>query len=307
MDKIGVVVLNYITWQQTEQCIKSIKKSMCSDEIVIYVVDNASPDKNDIQRICQENKVEYIQNNENLGYAAGNNVGIKKALEDGCDYILISNNDMLYHKECISNMKCFLEQHNEYGIVGPRLYDKHKNTQKCHFIKQPQYKDIWKTQTLLRFICKNAVRDFYGSDEFYEEMRDVYAVSGCSFMMTSKCARQVTPLDENTFLYYEEAILGYRMKQKGIKTVYNPNCKAIHNHDQTTRLVKPFALTCSACSEMYYCKTYLNCSYFNIWVLYIYRSLIYKLHSLKDKSYVEKKEDYKTNTKNMLRKISGKL
>lgn len=306
MDKIGVIILNYITWQQTEQCIKSIKKSICEDEIVVYVVDNASPDTKDIQRICRKNEVEYIQNEENLGYAAGNNVGIKKAFEDDCNYILISNNDMLYHKECISNMKAFLEQHEDYGIVGPRLYDKHKNTQKCHFLKQPQYKDIWKTQTLLRFICKNAVRAFYGSDEFYEEMRDVYAVSGCSFMMTSKCARQVTPLDENTFLYYEEAILGYRMKQKGIKTAYNPNCKAIHNHDQTTRLVKPFALICSACSEMYYCGKYLGLTRVKIGLLSGYRIIIFYIHSIKNNDFKDKRVLLKTKINEYKEKLIGK-
>ena len=100
MGKTGVVILNYITWQQTERCIKSLKETENADELQIYVVDNASPEKGELRRVCREAQVELIENPNNSGYAAGNNVGIVKALTDGCDYIVISNNDIEYRAGC---------------------------------------------------------------------------------------------------------------------------------------------------------------------------------------------------------------
>lgn len=301
MAKVGVVILNYITWQETERCIRSIKETEPGDGVHIYVVDNASPEVEPLREVCVREQVELICNPENRGYAAGNNVGIARALEDGCDYILISNNDILFHPGSIAGMREFLETHPEYGIVAPKIFEQNGSIQRGHFKKLPSYGDIWWTQTVLRYVVKKTMDVLYGDAEFYETQQDIFAACGCCFLMRRDCAKQVTPLDEMTFLYEEENILGIRVEKAGMKTAYFPNCQVTHNHDQTTRLVKPFALICWACSEIYYCKKYLELGWWKIHILYWYRILIFLLHGVRDKAYRQQWSKFREETKKYLR------
>lgn len=303
MGKIGIVILNYVTWKETNNCISSIQSCKDVTDYQIYVVDNASPNFQEAEILISGENIQFIANKENVGYAAGNNVGILKALEDGCEYILITNNDVLFETDSILRMQKYLEQHKEYGIVAPCILDKDKSITKCHFMKKVEYGDIWLTQTILRFLCKKANEKVYGKHESYQKERDVFAACGCCFMMSAECAKQVTPLDENTFLYEEENILGIRMEQKGMKTRYLPDSKVIHNHDQTTRLVKPFALICWACSEIYYLSEYSKTSKWKIKLLYGYRTLIFMIHGLKNVEYRKQWGSYKTKTKDYLKHI----
>lgn len=305
MEKIGVVILNYMTWVETNNCINSILEDKIPGNVQIYVVDNASPNRDEIEIEQFGNQIHFIENECNLGYAAGNNVGITQALKDGCDYILISNNDILFEKGCIGGMVQYLTDNPEYGIVAPCVLDCKRELQRCHFKKKVTYADIWKTQTLARYICRTGVEQVYGKEEFYLHGQDLFAASGCCFMMSSKCARMVTPLDENTFLYEEENILGIRMEHHGIKTRYLPECRVIHNHDQTTRLVKPFALTCWACSEIYYLSKYLLVPRRYLLVLYWYRVCIFLIHGLKDREYRKHWKEFKRKTDSYLQRKYG--
>ncbi len=302
MKKIGVVVLNYITWQETQKCIASIQNSRGIENIKIYVVDNASPNYKELESICHGKNVCLIQNKENTGYAAGNNVGILHALEDGCEYVLISNNDVSFETDSIYIMQQYLERHPEYGIVAPHIVDNNKKTQCCHFIKKIGYGDIWTTQTVIRFVYHKATNRVHGSEEFYQTQQDIFAAAGCCFMMSAECAGRVTPLDDTTFLYEEENILGIRMEQQGYKTRYLPQSRVIHGHDQTTRLVKPFALICWACSEIYYLAEYLRISRWKIYFLYYYRTLIFLIHGLKNPEYRKQWGNYKEKTRRFLEK-----
>ena len=303
MCKIGIVILNYITWQETNNCIASIQECEVIPKAQIYVVDNASPNFQDSKSVYFGENIHFIANKENTGYAAGNNVGIAQALEDGCDYILISNNDVLYERDSIRLMWQYLESHREYGIVAPCILDQNRNITRCHFLKKVEYKDIWATQTIIRYWYKRATDKVYGKYENYQSERDIFAACGCCFMMTAECAEKVTPLDENTFLYEEENILGIRMEQQGIKTRYLPYSKVVHNHDQTTKLVKPFALICWACSEIYYLSEYLSINSWKVRFLYGYRTIIFLLHGLKNSEYRKQWENYKEKTRNYLNKM----
>ena len=95
-NKIGVVLINFNSSDFTEACIKSLYKSSWS-QYHIYVVDNNSKqiDQQKIRKLEKKyrNKISFIYNKYNLGFAGGNNLGIKAALADGCEYIWLLNND----------------------------------------------------------------------------------------------------------------------------------------------------------------------------------------------------------------------
>lgn len=97
--KIGIVILNYQTWELSLRCMESIHR-ICRDLLYrIYLVDNASerPMPDAVKSYVAAGKeIRFLQAKENRGYAAGNNIGIARALADGCDAILISNNDIVF-------------------------------------------------------------------------------------------------------------------------------------------------------------------------------------------------------------------
>ena len=96
-------------------------------------------------------------------------------------------------------------------------------------------------------------------------------------MMSKLCANDVTPLDEHTFLYEEELILGRIMEKKGWKTVYNPCSVVYHKHESSTGGIRKnaFAYMCQVCSEIYYCKRYIGVKNVTIYPLVCYRTVLY--------------------------------
>ena len=85
MGKIGIILLNYCNYDLTIDCIESIKKSSYQNYEII-VIDNNSPD-NSGKQLSKLDNIRFLQMNENLGFAAGNNRGIEVAISDGGEYV----------------------------------------------------------------------------------------------------------------------------------------------------------------------------------------------------------------------------
>lgn len=280
---IGIIILNFNNWEDTQSCIMSILQFPPEQSYHIFCVDNGSVVKPDDQtaKLLSHQNITTIYNPTNIGYAAGNNIGIKAAKEAGCDSILISNNDIRFFQGTISGMYQYLLNNPFVGIVGPRIIDKDGNTQKANMCIKTGMKEKLLLRTRFHILFPRYNQKYWGLNHNYDrESFPVYAVSGCCFMMSKACADQVTPLDEGTFLYEEEYILGIHMEQSGWKTMYVPEFTIQHLHGASTRTVKVFAYTCNVKSEIYYCKKYLKATGISLWALYFYRIIIYLLHCL---------------------------
>lgn len=269
---IGIVILNYETWDATLKCIKSIVETETTEKICLYLVDNAStssmPEK--LKKYIAEHNVTYITSKENRGYAAGNNLGIQKALEDQCEYILISNNDILYRKDSIEAMCTFMKEH-QGGIVGPQVVDPNGKRQPSVGMIKTGTKEIFRFYTILKCFQRKAMMKYQGMDLRADGQYKVFHVSGCCFMMDRKTAEFLYPLDENTFLYDEELIIGIRMEQANKQTWYDGKAVVEHHHGYTTQKNSVFMQKCIRDSEQYYCREYLKASRLVLKVLDVYR------------------------------------
>ena len=103
-NKIGIVTVLYKSENVLPEFFESLAKQTFRN-FVLYVVDNLSPDNSlqvtyDYQTTSNFPMV-VIPNDDNYGVAKGNNIGIKQALADGCDYVLLSNNDVTFDNEAI--------------------------------------------------------------------------------------------------------------------------------------------------------------------------------------------------------------
>lgn len=285
---IGVVILNYIGWCDTIKCISSILDNDTTDRLHIYVIDNASPNSPPelFKSIASNTNVTFIKNIVNKGYSAGNNIGIKRALDDGCDAILIANSDIVFHKNCISLMYEYINKNASVGIVGPTILSSDGIIQNSNMFFKTGMKEKYLITTKLSVFFKNFMPLYYGTTVDRSSPFNVYAVSGCCLMLSKECAHKVTPFDENTFLYEEELILGIVMEKSGYKTVYLPQCFVTHLHGQSSKHIKAFSFICFVQSELYYCKRYLNATFYSTTPLYLIRTFSYLLRSLKSYDFI---------------------
>lgn len=228
----------------------------------IYVVDNhSSVVETESQKAeFQKLKVDLIYSKENSGYAAGNNIGLKKAYIDGCDLFLISNSDILITDQSIDRMCDFSQKMENVGVVGPLIYDENGKQQPIHMLTK--LTAIGKIKNMmLSTPLRTLVKDFQKKFVMYEtpiEPMKVFGVSGCCFLVTRDCYEKAFPFDENTFLYEEEYILGCKLEEKNIDAYILPQAKVIHFGGGSTNGMSEFSYNCFMRSEQYYLKEYLH-------------------------------------------------
>lgn len=261
---------------------ESIMEAENEEMIRIYLVDNASTRKKpkEIDRFIEQHSVTYIEAAENRGYAAGNNLGICRALEDQCTYVLITNNDIRFRSAAIHRMKQLLESSDRIGIVGPQVVGLDGIHQPSVAMYRTGIREIFHFYTGFRCFHRKAMREYQGMDQDAGGQYPVYHVSGCCFLMNRKAAETLYPLDENTFLYDEELIIGIRMEQAGLQTRYCGTAVVEHHHGYTTQKNSAFMQKCIRESEQYYCREYLKTGVLQRCLLYCYRKTLQVLRYL---------------------------
>ena len=116
MPELGIVILNYNNWEDTARCLESIWANPPQAAYQVILVDNASTvsETDEVREMIFYGEVVLIKNKDNLGYNGGNNVGIKKALEMGCQGILLTNNDVCFTPRCMQEMWEYSKAHPEW-------------------------------------------------------------------------------------------------------------------------------------------------------------------------------------------------
>lgn len=288
---IGIIVLTYNTWDCTLECLQSIASLRLENQYRIYLVDNAS--EIEMPEECRDyvssdKRIIFLQALQNRGYAAGNNIGLDRAEKDGCDAILIANNDVVFTDRAIDVMYGFLKGHPKVGMVGPKIILPNGKIQEtnlgCKMTLTGKYLYILR-KTPLRSLSKKFVNSFRVDLEGKSKPIRMFGVSGCCFMLSCNCLNEIGKLDENTFLYEEENILGCRLEARNMEVMLLPSVQVVHKHGQSTKSVKAFAYTCLVESEIYYCRKYLNAKRWQIAGLYLIRVLGYLEGCLNSEDY----------------------
>lgn len=286
---ICIVILNYCSINDVKSCIDSISATY-KDDYQICIVDNNSPDNSgeDLEEYYRNvDNIVVILNKSNNGYAAGNNFGIKYALEHKFEYIIISNPDMIFHENAISNMITALKENESIGLVSPKILN-HDNTvyQFGQGKKQIGIKDLYLLKYPIRKLnISNIVEKNFFNEYQLNENHLIYSASGCCFCLTSKAAKELYPLDENTFMYYEEEIIAWNLEKEKIKSYYCSNALVTHNHIYNGEMIAPFNLMQKFFSEIYYCRTYLGCSKLELLPIILYYNSSYLYGCIRNKKY----------------------
>lgn len=127
--KVYIILLNYNGWKDTVECVKSLAVIKGTDTHIV-VVDNCSTDDS-VEKLKAElpDEVTLLQADENNGFSAGNNIGIRYALKNQADYVLLLNNDTVTDQDFLTPLVEFASRTPDCGCISSRIYyyyDKNK-------------------------------------------------------------------------------------------------------------------------------------------------------------------------------------
>jgi GT2 family glycosyltransferase len=220
---VSVIILNWNRSRDTCECLESVFKIRYPNYSVV-VVDNGSDDGSAAEIEKAFDRVLVIRNEDNLGYAEGNNVGIRHALESGADYIWLLNNDTVVDRDALIAMVELAERDHGIGILGSKIY----------YFDQPEI--LWFAGATIDW--KRAVSAHTGRLEKdtgqYEVEKEVDRVTGCSMLIRRKALEKVGLFDEKFFLYAEEVDLCVRAWKKGFRNYYVPKSIVYHKISVST-------------------------------------------------------------------------
>lgn len=219
---VYIVLVNYNGAKDTIDCIKSLEK-IDYDNFKVIIVDNCSTD-NSIEVLKKHNKKNHIiiESNYNNGFSAGNNIGIKRAMEEGADFVLLLNNDTIVKKDFLSEL--IKSTNEDVGIcIGKIYYLKEKNK-------------IWYGGGKINFKTGKVMHIDHDKIDFKldENYSDVTFATGCCMLISKKVLKTIGFLDERYFLYYEDSDYSAKILNAGLRIRYNPKSIIYHNVSSST-------------------------------------------------------------------------
>jgi GT2 family glycosyltransferase len=227
---LSLVILNYKTAGLTKQCVKTVDlhKPSCAYEII--VVDNASGDG--VARRLGEAfpHVRVIESPRNVGYAAGNNIGIRASCGR---YVLILNPDITVGPGSIDAMVAFMDAHPDVGIMGPKLVHPDGSLDvSCYRFPEP-LTPLYRRTPLGKLPAGRLAIDRYLMSEYdRRETRDVDWLLGAVLMVRRSALEKIGPLDERYFLYFEDTDWCRRFLAAGYRVVFHPGATMVHYHER---------------------------------------------------------------------------
>lgn len=214
---VYIIILNYNNPSDTIACVEEAEK-IDYENFKIVIVDNYSTDNSDavIRQKFPHHK--FIQTGDNLGYAGGNNIGMKFAKNQGADYICILNNDVITDPNFLKILLDYLKNNPNVGVVGPRV---------CEF-NEPHL--VQSTGAMIDYhtgrvnILNNGVHE----DRIKGNIIPCDYVGGACLLFNSTILDQVGYFPEDYFLFYEETEWCLNIKKKGFEVLCNCDAKVIH-------------------------------------------------------------------------------
>lgn len=266
MIKVYIIILNYLTYEDTISLVKSLSNQI-KINLKILIIDNCSPNDSYLmlkKEFCNCEYINVAKSERNGGYAYGNNFGLRKIKYEDFEYVIISNNDIkINDNSLIYKLTTFFNKLESPAFLAPIM---NINGEKSNHFS-------WK--------MPNLTDDLLGSlrltNFFYKKYRtypisrnrkfiEVDCVPGSFFISQKKTIYELGLMDENTFLFMEEAILAFKIKALGLKN-YIIN-DIYYEHEMSTTIssnlsqinIRKILIN----SRLYFHREYLKTNYFGL-------------------------------------------
>lgn len=222
LPRIGIVLVNLNEFEHTSMCLKTLQ-AITYKNIEVIVVDNNSSDKSG-ERIQKEfSEATVILNSSNDGFTGGNNIGINYALENGCDHVLLLNNDTIVTPSFLEPLVERLDADPMIGAVSGKIY---------YYPPAVGGKEkiIWYAGSYQKW---HLAYSHYGDGEEdrgqFNSPRNVAYACGCLMLMRGEVIEKIGGLSDEYFIYWEEADWCLRASELGYYSWYEPHSIIYHN------------------------------------------------------------------------------
>ena len=210
--RIALIVLTMNNLNDTAVTLECLREQAYSNYETI-LVDNGSVDGSIPVLRDRFPGVSFIENGENLGFAAGNNVGMKYAAENGADYMMLLNNDIKVEPDFLDGMVEVAESNPDIGMFGPAIFD---------FEGRPNNIG-WRFNPRWGYSIRVRVEEAGGRD-----IIDVHTISGCAVMIRRDVYEKIGGLDERLFFLIEDVDWGLRCLKSGCRVATAVSVKLRH-------------------------------------------------------------------------------
>jgi GT2 family glycosyltransferase len=190
----------------------------------VVIVDNASTDAS--VEFLRENypQIEVLQNSTNLGYAAGNNVGLEYAYKAGAAYFLVMNNDTIVPPDMIASLVEVSLKDSKIGFVTGKVYFHDSG----NMLQTAGKRDKWWRATIVNVGQNELDHGQFDEEQDYDYLDDVF------WLVKREVYERIGGYDPEFFLYWEETDWCARAKGSGFRLVYTPKAKLYHKISLST-------------------------------------------------------------------------
>lgn len=256
---VSIITVNYNQTKVTLEFLESIQKISYSNYEVI-VVDNASPTDSPDEILIMYPWVHLIKLNKNLGFAGGNNVGVRAAKGE---YFLFLNNDTEVDPDFIQPMLELFFEDETIGMISPKI----------RFYHTPdtiQYAGYTPMNALT--LRQNLIGYRQVDTGQFDVPESTYAIHGAAMMVPLKVVKQVGLMAEIFFLYYEEHDWCAQVKKAGYQVYYQPKSLVFHKESISTGKESPLKTYYIARNRVLYARR--NSVWFVFLLNFLYLSIV---------------------------------
>jgi len=220
LPRVFIIVLNWNGQNDTLECLSSLQ-NLDYPNFKTVVVDNGSTDGSEDVIRSSFPFIHFIQTGRNLGYAGGNNVGIRFSMAQDADYVWLLNNDTTVDPKALTALVETAEADSEIAFVGSKIY----------FYDKPDV--IWCAGGIIDLAAggRTDVLGMCQQDKGqFDKIADVGYVAGCSLLAGRAAISVIGLIPEEYFLYFEETDWNIAAQRKGYRTVQAPASHVWHKY-----------------------------------------------------------------------------
>jgi GT2 family glycosyltransferase len=260
--RIVAVVPNWNGKADTLECLQSLNQQSYKN-LEIVIVDNGSQDGSVEAISAQFSAVTLICNQENLGTAVAENMGMTYALERDVDYIAILNNDTIFDPDMFHALVQVAEADERVAVAGPKMY----------YYDEPEL--LWAAGGIIDFtevVCR--MRGYNQEDRGqYDLPADVDYIPSCALLAKASAARKVGLLDPIYFAYFDDPDWCWRMHQHGYRIRYVPAARMWHKVSRTAGGYSPQGCYAMGVNAVIFMKKYARWYQWVKWFIFAVLSL----------------------------------
>lgn len=255
--KISFIVVNYNGLEDSCELIESIYSNIpasCDYEIIL--VDNGSKQDESLHVKEKFPSVIAIRSEKNLGFAGGNNLGIRNS---SGDYIFLINNDTLLFDDSMLKLVDFMDKNSQAAAVSPKIY----------FPGEPKIIQYAGFTPMSRITLRNrSIGRGEKDDGSYNYEYKTFATHGAAMLVRREVVDRIGYMPEVYFLYYEEIDWCMNMKRHGYELWYVPSSSIVHKESRTTGEDSPLKRYYMTRNRLLFARRNLSKGFANLSICY---------------------------------------